>query len=364
MNKTLNNELVNGITVRPLHPDDTPAIYHLLQNWNVIGNQALIPGTEYLQVSEWLGNHDLGVHRYIAEESHGIAGLLLLTHHMRPRLLHSGSITLAVNSKYQVHQIRQALALTGLDLADNWLNLSRLELSLPDNEYAAIDFFKSIGFEVEGVRVRSTYQNGIWIDQLSMARLRIPAHLRVDPVVPVDTTKGKNVVLSSAQADTIEIRPTEVDDAQAFHEILLDTAICRTTLQLPSQEISKVRDRLKDSKPWLHRFTAVADGEIVGSIAMVQDQSPGHTHIARIGMKVHKDYWGIGIGSRLMQEVTDLADNWLSTARIELDVNTDNPAGIRLYEKFGFTIEGTKRFHSYGDGRWADSFFMARIQEK
>ena len=81
-------------------------------------------------------------------------------------------------------------------------------------------------------------------------------------------------------------------------------------------------------------------------------------------MKVHPEYWGHGIGSRLMKSVTDLADKWLNTIRIELEVNCDNPAGIRLYQKSGFVIEGTKRFHGYGDGRWTDSYFMARIQKK
>jgi L-phenylalanine/L-methionine N-acetyltransferase len=79
-------------------------------------------------------------------------------------------------------------------------------------------------------------------------------------------------------------------------------------------------------------------------------------------MMVHPDFWGAGIGTALMREIIDLADNWLNLKRVELDVNTDNPAGLRLYEKFGFAIEGTRRMHIYGDGRWADSHFMARIR--
>lgn len=43
-----------------------------------------------------------------------------------------------------------------------------------------------------------------------------------------------------------------------------------------------------------------------------------------------------------MSEILDLADNWLMLARIELGVFTDNEKAIKLYEKFGFKIEGTK----------------------
>jgi putative acetyltransferase len=47
--------------------------------------------------------------------------------------------------------------------------------------------------------------------------------------------------------------------------------------------------------------------------------------------------------------------------RVELDVHTDNPGAIHLYEKFDFVVEGTKRLYSYGAGRWADAYFMARL---
>ncbi|MFO7683801.1 MAG: GNAT family N-acetyltransferase, partial [Chloroflexota bacterium] len=70
----------------------------------------------------------------------------------------------------------------------------------------------------------------------------------------------------------------------------------------------------------------------------------------------------LGIGSRLMEGILDITDNWLDLRRVELEVNTDNPAAIRLYQKFGFEIEGTHKFHAFGNGRWADSYFMARLR--
>jgi L-phenylalanine/L-methionine N-acetyltransferase len=97
-------------------------------------------------------------------------------------------------------------------------------------------------------------------------------------------------------------------------------------------------------------------------ITLHQSQKPRLAHAAGLGMMVDPEFWNAGIGTALMREVVDLADNWLNLKRLELDVNTDNPAGVRLYEKFGFVIEGTRRMHIYGDGRWADSHFMARIR--
>ncbi|MCZ7671289.1 MAG: GNAT family N-acetyltransferase [Chloroflexi bacterium] len=80
-------------------------------------------------------------------------------------------------------------------------------------------------------------------------------------------------------------------------------------------------------------------------------------------MMVHPDYWGMGIGSQLMAAILDISDNWLNLTRVQLEVNTDNPAAIHLYEKFGFEIEGTHKYHAFGNGRWADSYFMARLKQ-
>jgi putative acetyltransferase len=37
----------------------------------------------------------------------------------------------------------------------------------------------------------------------------------------------------------------------------------------------------------------------------------------------------MSIGTQLMDAILDLADNWLHLKRVELEVNTDNPAGVR-----------------------------------
>jgi putative acetyltransferase len=130
---------------------------------------------------------------------------------------------------------------------------------------------------------------------------------------------------------------------------------------MPSQEIGQTEDRVFKPPAGIHRLVAISDEQIVGSISIVQRQNPRRSHSAGLGMMVHPDFWGRGIGTFMMESILELADNWLNLKRIDLMVNVDNPAGIRLYEKFGFVVEGTKRYHAYGDGRWADSYFMARL---
>lgn len=74
------------------------------------------------------------------------------------------------------------------------------------------------------------------------------------------------------------------------------------------------------------------------------------------------DWQGKGVGSALMQAMIDLADKWLNLTRLELTVYTDNEAGIALYKKFGFEIEGTHRKFAFRDGEFVDAYAMARVR--
>ena len=64
-----------------------------------------------------------------------------------------------------------------------------------------------------------------------------------------------------------------------------------------------------------------------------------------------------------MGAAVDLADKWLNLMRLELDVYTDNQAAIRLYQKFGFVIEGTLVNYAYRDGQFVDTYTMARVRK-
>jgi putative acetyltransferase len=139
-------------------------------------------------------------------------------------------------------------------------------------------------------------------------------------------------------------------------------AVARTTAQLPSQELAISEQRLADHPPNLHRFFALLGDKVVGSVSVHLRTNPRQAHLGGLGMGVHPDYWGMGIGTKLMETIVDLADNWLNLKRFELDVNTDNPAAIHLYKKFGFVEEGVRRYHMFGDGGWSHSMIMARIR--
>ena len=59
-------------------------------------------------------------------------------------------------------------------------------------------------------------------------------------------------------------------------------------------------------------------------------------HVGAVGLFVHADYQGRGVGTTLMETLLDLADHWLMLVRVELEVFADTAPAIRLYEKLGF----------------------------
>lgn len=79
-------------------------------------------------------------------------------------------------------------------------------------------------------------------------------------------------------------------------------------------------------------------------------------------MMVRTEYQGQGSGKKLLENILDLADNWLMLVRIELEVTSDNERASHLYSSFGFELEERKKFSIIKDGKYADLLMMARYR--
>lgn len=111
-------------------------------------------------------------------------------------------------------------------------------------------------------------------------------------------------------------------------------------------------------------IVAVSDpGDAVIGRGVLIRNTQAMVHSGRVGLAVHDEWWRRGVGSALMAALIDTALNWLGMSRLTLEVFTDNEAAIGLYKKFGFEIEGTLRRHMFREGRFVDSYAMARLFE-
>jgi putative acetyltransferase len=159
----------------------------------------------------------------------------------------------------------------------------------------------------------------------------------------------------------VEIRPARPEDAEAVHQLRLLPSIIDNTMAVPSERLADARRRLENSSPDDHMFVAVLDGQVVG-MAGLHVGTRKLRHTGSIGMMVHDQFQGRGIGRELMEMLLHMADNFLGLTRVELEVYPDNTRAIRLYESAGFEHEGRKRKAVWRHGEHQDVLIMGRVR--
>ena len=168
--------------------------------------------------------------------------------------------------------------------------------------------------------------------------------------------------VKSLEVEGFRIRRIEPDDYRAIYEIYSCPRAFAGTLQLPYPSLEDWRRRLAEPGEGFYNLVALAGERVVGMLSVQTfPNRPRRRHAGAIGMGVHDDWQGRGVGTALMRAGVEMADKWLNLTRLELEVYTDNEPAIHLYEKFGFEREGTLRRHAFRDGRYVDAYFMARL---
>ncbi len=101
-----------------------------------------------------------------------------------------------------------------------------------------------------------------------------------------------------------------------------------------SQEADFIRKISGNPKEIL--LLAFDEGELVGNAAISMAFNRERiSHRRNFAISVRKDYWGKGIGSKLMEMLIDFCRE-TGGEIAELEVRSDNERGIALYKKFGF----------------------------
>ncbi len=163
--------------------------------------------------------------------------------------------------------------------------------------------------------------------------------------------------------DSLTIRRAEADDCDAVYEMFTASKVYSGTLQLPYPSRGYWRKRLCENTESIYNLVGIIEGRVVGMASIdTFPNRPRRRHAGAIGISVHEDWQGKGVGKELMRAIVDLADNWLNLTRLELEVYADNEPAIHLYERFGFEVEGKLRQHAFRNGEFVDSIMMGRIR--
>ncbi|KFN91445.1 GNAT family N-acetyltransferase [Tetragenococcus muriaticus] len=109
-------------------------------------------------------------------------------------------------------------------------------------------------------------------------------------------------------------------------------------------------------------LVALVEEEIVGSASVRSSEEKRVAHIGEVGISLLKDYWGIGLGSILLEELIEWAQQSQQIRRLKLTVQKQNTRAIHLYEKYGFQTEAVmKRGATGDDGRFLEVLLMSKM---
>ena len=89
-----------------------------------------------------------------------------------PRRAHARMLGMAVQGRFQSQGVGTALMKALVDLADGWLPVTRLELTVFTDNERAIALYRKFGFALEGTHRAYALRNGSYVDVHCMARIR------------------------------------------------------------------------------------------------------------------------------------------------------------------------------------------------
>ncbi|PYK17755.1 MAG: GNAT family N-acetyltransferase [Verrucomicrobia bacterium] len=160
------------ITIRKAEPSDAEALWKCYTAPQAVRNTLQLPYRSLASVRELLNKSGDGDHILVAVIDGEVVGVIGLHTSSRPRVNHRAEIGMMVRDDWQGKGIGTAMMQAVVDLADRWLNLTRIELTVFTDNETAIALYRKFGFEIEGTLRKYAFRDGEFVDTYAMARVK------------------------------------------------------------------------------------------------------------------------------------------------------------------------------------------------
>jgi RimJ/RimL family protein N-acetyltransferase len=129
-----------------------------------------------------------------------------------------------------------------------------------------------------------------------------------------------------------------------------------------SQERKWLEGNMKDMRKGdVVQVCVDLDGRFAGSSQIKRKHGDARRHIVELGISIHRDFRGMGIGTELMKTMEALAKSHMKAKVLELSYEEDNIRSKHLYEKLGYKEVGRipKGINHYG--KYMDEVLMVKV---
>jgi len=159
------------ITIRHLNPEDSEAVHKIFLSEKVIWGTMRLPYDSFENTQRRLESGK-GTIRLVAELLGEVVGFAeLITYPNLPRHRHVGEINLiAVRDDQHGKGIGRALMQAVVNLAEQWLQITKLNLLVWEDNEKAIQLYQQFGFVVEGTITEYAFRQGEYVNAHVMGR--------------------------------------------------------------------------------------------------------------------------------------------------------------------------------------------------
>ncbi|HKA43397.1 MAG TPA: GNAT family N-acetyltransferase [Burkholderiales bacterium] len=170
------------INIRAAEPGDYKAIRRIFDSPRAVAGTLQIPYTPLKTWRALMSNQPPNGRILLAEVRGKVVGQIGIHPVPRARRAHAATLGMAVRDEWHGRGIGTALMREAIMLADDWLHLLRLELTVYTDNEPGIRLYRKFGFVIEGTHRLYALREGEYVDTYSMARLHPnPPRVAVKP---------------------------------------------------------------------------------------------------------------------------------------------------------------------------------------
>ncbi|MTH52108.1 GNAT family N-acetyltransferase [Bacillus mangrovi] len=159
---------------------------------------------------------------------------------------------------------------------------------------------------------------------------------------------------------TAVIRPVKMEDAEGI--IRAAASIVKSGIYIQKEKVRTIQeeqDLIKELQAKGHMYAVVdLEGEVSGIARVLRGELKMKQHIGIFRTWLAETAQGQGIGKEVMAYTLEWGKSH-HLLKICLTVFKSNEKAVKLYENYGFVIEGVQKDQVYLNGKYDDEIHMA-----